>query len=165
MLCYILFDKNKWYIYVYYTMYINSIYVHIWYIVYICLSYFPKRCAVQIWTTRQQQKALSWLFASLLGTKTSTIYLYFVYQILFSLLICKYKYIYIHHVLHTEYYISYIYIYHIPMKNKPYYKKPWNINMYDMLWILYCILNSLNQMTKTSTLWKTELYRLRFLKT
>ena len=112
MLCYILFDKNKWYIYVYYTMYINSIYVHIWYIVYICLSYFPKRCAVQIWTTRQQQKALSWLFASLLGTKTSTIYLYFVYQILFSLLICKYKYIYIyiHHVLHTEYYISYIYI-------------------------------------------------------
>ena len=111
MLCYILFDKNKWYIYVYYTMYIDSIYVHIWYIVYICLSYFPKRCAVQIWTTRQQQKALSWLFASLLGTKTSTIYLYFVYQILFSLLICKYKYIYIYTSCITYWILYIIYIY------------------------------------------------------
>jgi hypothetical protein len=93
ILCYVIFFSTKTNdIYIYYTMYINSIYVHIWYIVYICLSYFPKRCAVQIWTTRQQQKALSWLFASLPGTKTSTIYLYFVYQILFSLLICKYIY-------------------------------------------------------------------------
>ena len=37
-----------------------------------------------------------------------------------------------YYILNIIYHI-YIYIYHIPMKNKPYYKKPWNINIYDML--------------------------------
>ena len=62
-------------------------------------------------------------------------------------------YLYVNIYIYIMYYILNIkyHIYHIPMKNKPYYKKPWNINIYDMLWILYCILNSLNHSSKYVT--------------
>ena len=43
--------------------------------------YCPKRYAIQIWTTRQQQKTRSWLLLSLSGTKTSYLEYIFIYYI------------------------------------------------------------------------------------